>query len=557
MPSHDYDVLIVGSGFGGSVAALRLTEKGYCVCVLESGRRFLSGDFPKTNWNVRRFLWFPRLGMRGIQRLTLLPDALVLTGVGVGGGSLVYANTLYEPHDAFYQDPQWSDITDWRSELAPFFGVAKRMLGVTATPHETPADHVLHQVARHFGVEETMQSTPVGVFFGEPGVEVPDPFFGGAGPHRTGCTECGGCMVGCRYDAKNSLDRNYLYLAEAGGAVVRAEHHVVDVTQLPDGGYRVDTERPGAWVWKRRRSFTAGQVVLAAGALGTTRLLLELAERGSLPGLSSRVGHVVRTNSEAVLGASARRRDVDYSEGVAITSSIHPEERTHIEPVRYPKGSNVMGLLATLLTDGGGRLPRQLRFLGNILRHPVTFLRSLSVWHWSERTVILLVMQSYDNAIRLYRKRGRLTSEQGHGQPNPTYIPIANEAARAAAVAMDGDAGSAVNEVLFDTPTTAHILGGASIGAGPDTGVVDAHHRVFGYEGLHVVDGSVVGANLGVNPSLTITALAERALASWPAKGSPDPRPSPGEPYRRVAPVAPVAPAVDPGVLGVDPWRSE
>jgi cholesterol oxidase len=366
-------------------------------------------------------------------------------------------------------------------------------------------------------------------------------------------------MVGCRHNAKNSLDRNYLFFAEKAGAEVHPEHEVVDVAPRDGGGYRVTTQRPGAWLRRRRTTFTADQVVFAAGALGTTRLLLRLAERGRLPALSPRVGHVVRTNSEALLGATARTTDVDYSQGVAITSSIHPEPRTHIEPVRYPAGSNVMGLLGTLLTDGGGRMPRQLRFLGNVVRHPVDFVRSLSLWRWSERTVILLVMQSYDNSLRLFRKRGllgtRMVSEQGHGTPNPTYLPVANEAARVAARVMDGIPGSAVNEVLFDTPTTAHLLGGACIGASPESGVVDPYHRVFGHPGLHVVDGAAVGANLGANPSLTITALAERALAMWPRKGDPDPRPVAGAGYRVVAPVAPQTPLLDPSVLGADPWR--
>ncbi len=551
MPRFDYDVLVIGSGFGGSVSALRLAEKGYRVGVLEAGRRFRAQDFPKTNWNVSKFLWFPRFGMRGIQRLTLLRDVLVLTGAGVGGGSLVYANTLYEPHDSFFTDPKWAGITQWKNELEPHYAMARRMLGVTVNPRETPADEVMRKIAMRFDVEDTYRPTPVGVFFGEPGVEVPDPYFGGAGPARSGCIGCGGCMVGCRHNAKNSLDRNYLYLAERAGVDVHAEHEVVDVSIHPDGGYLVTTRRPGSWMRRRERVLRAHQVVFAAGALGTTRLLLRLAER-SLPELSDRVGHVVRTNSEALLGSVARSTDVNYSEGVAITSSIHPEPHTHIEPVRYPKGSNVMGFLGTLLTDGGPGMPRQVRFLRNVLSHPLDFLRTLSVRRWAERTVILLVMQSYDNSLRLYRKRGwfgtRLASEHGHGDPNPTYIPIANEAARVAAAAMDGIPGSAVNEVLFDTPPTAHILGGACIGATAKDGVIDGYHRVYGHDGLHVIDGSAIGANLGANPSLTITAMAERAASMWPNKGDEDPRPLLGSAYQPVSPVLPNQPA-----LGGDP----
>ena len=555
---RDFDVIVIGSGFGGSVSALRLTEKGYRVGVFESGRRFTSDDFAATNWNLRKSFWFPRLGLRGIMRLTLLRDVFVLGGAGVGGGSLVYANTLYEPHDAFYTDAQWEAITDWKAELEPFYRLARRMLGVVDNPTHTPADDVMLHVARHFDVEDTFQPTPVGVYFGEPGVEAEDPYFGGAGPRRRGCIQCGGCMVGCRFDAKNTLDRNYLHLAEQAGAEVHPERQVVDVTPLQDGGYRVTTQRPGAWLRRSRRVATADQVVFSAGALGSTRLLLELRDRGRLPGLSPRLGDVVRTNSEAILGATATGTDVDYSQGVAITSSIHPEPRTHIEPVRYSKGSNAIGLLATMLTDGGGRIPRPLRFLGNIVRHPLTFLRSLSVRRWAERTVILLVMQSYDNSLRLLRKRGRfrtsLTTEPSTGTPAPSYLPVANEAARVAADAMDGFPGSAINEVLLDIPTTAHILGGACLGASPDDGVVDAYHRVFGHDGLHVVDGAAIGANLGANPSLTITAMAERAMAMWPNHGETDPRPPLG--YEPVAPVAPRQPSVTVDILGFDPWAT-
>ena len=454
----DYDVLVVGSGFGGSVTALRLTEKGYRVGVLESGRRFEPDDFPRTNWNLRKSFWFPYLGMRGIQRLDLLRDVLVLSGAGVGGGSLVYANILYRPHRAFYTDEQWSDVTDWESELAPFYDLAEKMLGVVENRIETPADDVLRHVAKHFDAEDTFRPTPVGVFFGQPDEETADPYFGGAGPPRRGCVGCGGCMVGCRYNAKNSLDRNYLYLAERAGAVVHPEHRVVDVEKAGER-FVVTTRRPGAWLRTRETTFTASQVVFSAGALGTTKLLLKLAESGRLPDVSHRLGDVVRTNSEVILGATADTTDVDYSQGVAITSSFHPEPSTHIEPVRYAKGSNAMGLLGTVLTDGGGRIPRPLRFLLTALRHPVQFVKSLSVRRWSERTVILLVMQSYDNSLRVLRRKGwlrtRVTSVPSSGDPHPSYIPMANEAARVAADFMGGQAGSAINEVLLDAPTTA------------------------------------------------------------------------------------------------------
>jgi cholesterol oxidase len=523
-----FDVLIIGSGFGGSVTAHRLTEKGYAVGVLEAGKRWSSSDFPKTNWNVRKSLWFPRLGMKGIQRLSLLHDVLVLSGAGVGGGSLVYANTLYEPLAPFYEDPQWAQVADWRTELAPHFSTAKRMLGVVENPLDTPADEIMRRVADRMGVADTFHPTPVGVFFGEPGVEVADPFFDGDGPSRSGCVVCGNCMVGCRFNAKNTLDKNYLYFAERNGASVFPQHTVVDLERVGDVWY-VTTEPSGSWFKRRRTTFVARDVVFAAGALGTTRLLLELAERGRLPHISHRLGYQTRTNSEALVVSVATNRDVDYSEGIAITSSIHPNPETHIEPVRYGKGSNALALLATILVDGGPGVARHIRFLKQVASDPIMFLRSLSVWHWSERGIILLVMQTRDNSLRMLRKKGlfgtKLTTQQGHGEPNPTYIPEANEAARIAAEEMGGFGGSTINEVLFDTPTTAHILGGAPIGPDADHGVIDGYHRIFGHPGLHVIDGAAIGANLGVNPSLTITAMAERAASMWPVKGAPDLRP--------------------------------
>jgi cholesterol oxidase len=533
----DHDVIIIGSGFGGSVSAMRLADKGYDVCVIEAGKRWRTDDFPKTNWNVRKSLWFPKLGMRGIQRISLLNDIMALSGVGVGGGSLVYANTHYVAPAPFYSDPQWAAITDWEAELAPHYRTAQRMLGVVENAADTPADDVMRQVAERMGVPDSFHPTPIAVFLGEPGVEVDDPYFDGEGPRRSGCTSCGNCMVGCRFNAKNTLDKNYLYFAERHGAVVRPDEQVVDLEAI-DGGWRVTTRRPGAWFRKRPRAYTSREVIFAAGGLGTTRLLLELAERGRLPDLSPRIGHLVRTNSEAILGAVSHDRSRDFSQGVAITSSIHPSDDTHIEPVRYGKGSNALALLATILTDGGPGMSRQRRYVRNIVKHPLKFLRSFSVWHWSERGLILLVMQTRDNSLRLFRKRGwfstKLTSEQGHGEANPTYIPEANEAARHTADIIGGDAMSALNEVLFDTPTTAHLLGGATIGIDRDAGVVDAYHRVWGYPSLHVIDGAAIGANLGVNPSLTITAMAERAVAAWPRNGERDPRPSQSEPYEPV-----------------------
>jgi cholesterol oxidase len=553
-----YDVVVIGSGFGGSVAALRAAEKGYSVAVLEAGRRFADDEFPETSWRTRRFLWAPGLGCYGLQRLTLLRGrrgarVLVLSGAGVGGGSLVYANTLYRPLPDFYQDPQWCGITDWREELAPWYDQASRMLGVVTYPGHTPADEAIRAVARRMGVAGTYHPTPVGVHFGEPGRTVADPYFGGAGPARAGCTHCGSCMTGCRHNAKNTLVKNYLWLAEQAGAVVHPLTTVTGVRPAPGGGYEVDTGRTGWRLRRDRRTFHADQVVLAAGALGTQRLLHAMTASGDLPHLSDRVGVLTRTNSEAILGASvplraARRRGVDYSEGVAITSSFYPGSRTHIEPVRYGPGSNAMGLLQSLLVRGGRWRP--LRWLGVMAKAPHTAARMVWVRRWSQRTIIALVMQSLDNSLTLrwrrawYGRRG-LYATPGHGAPNPTWIPTGHEAVRLLADEIDGTPGGSITEA-FNIPVTAHILGGAVIGATPEQGVIDPYHRVFGHPGLHVLDGAAVCANPGVNPALTITAQAERAMSLWPRRGKPDPRPAPGQPYRRVAPMPPVRPAVPP-----------
>ncbi|MGK5630884.1 FAD-dependent oxidoreductase [Streptomyces sp. URMC 123] len=571
--AHDYDVIVVGSGFGGSVAALRLTEKGYRVGVLEAGRRFTPETLPRTSWQLRDYLWAPALGLYGVQRVHLLGKVLVLAGAGVGGGSLNYANTLYVPPAAFFEDRQWGSITDWAEELRPYYDQARRMLGVRLNPTLTPSDVHLRAAAERMGVGDTFHHAPVGVFFGDgedadgavtarPGEEVPDPYFGGAGPARRACTECGACMTGCRHGGKNALTENYLYLAERAGAVVHPMTTVVAVTEDPAGGFRVatvptDRRRRGA-----RRVLTAGQVVLAAGTYGTQTLLHTMRDRGLLPRISERLGELTRTNSEAIVGAQTtdrryRRRHgtaPDFTRGVAITSSVHPNEHTHIEPVRYGKGSNAMGALSLLQFPHGTGLPRALAFAATCLRHPVLLARSLSFHRWSERTIIGLVMQSLDNSLTTYRRprgpgKGLLTARQGHGAPNPDHIPEGAEAARLIAEEINGFAGTNVGELL-GTPLTAHFLGGCPIGADAGRGVLDPYHRLYGHPGIHVVDGSAVSANLGVNPSLTITAQAERAMALWPNKGEPDPRPAQGAPYVRLPAVAPASPAVPAGAFG-------
>jgi cholesterol oxidase len=538
----DYDVVVIGSGFGGSVAALRLAEKGYRVAVIEAGRRFADDEFPETSWDTRRFLWAPALRCFGIQRISLLRNVLVLSGAGVGGGSLVYANTLYRPLAPFYADPQWSGITDWSDELAPWYDQAERMLGVNTYARDTPADQAMRRVADRMGVGDTYHPTPVGVYFGQSGV---DPYFGGAGPTRDACLHCGACMTGCRHNAKNTLVKNYLHLAERLGVEVLPLTTVTDVRPA-QGGYQIRTRRTGG---RRRATISAEQVVFAAGALGTARLLHRMKVTGALPGLSARLGALTRTNSESILGAKALDTGTDYTEGVAITSSFHPDEHTHVEPVRYGRGSGAMGLLQTVLVDGDSWRPA--RWWTAFLRRPAANLRMLSLRRWSERTVIALVMQSLDNSLTVHYGRNwygrrRLTSVQGHGAPNPRWIPAGNQAVRLLAEEIGGIAGGSWPDV-FNMPVTAHILGGAVIGSSPETGVVDPYHRVFGHPGLHVVDGAAVCANLGVNPSLTITAQAERAMSLWPNRGDADPRPAPGEEYRRLEPVPPAHPAVPDG----------
>lgn len=554
----DYDVLIIGSGFGGSVTALRLTEKGYRVGVLEAGRRFADEEFAKTSWNLRKFLWAPKLGMYGIQRIHLLRNVMILAGAGVGGGSLNYANTLYVPPDAFFNDPQWKQITDWRSELTPHYDQAQRMLGVVQNPTFTDADRVMKEVAADMGVEDTFVATPVGVFFGPdgtktPGKTVPDPYFGGAGPARTGCIECGSCMTGCRYGAKNTLLKNYLGLAETAGAEIIPMTTVSGFSQRSDGVWEVRTKRTGL-LPLRRRTYTATHVVLAAGTFGTQKLLFNMRDKGKLPRLSEKLGVLTRTNSESIVGAGRFEvsPDLDLTHGVAITSSIHPTSDTHIEPVRYGKGSNAMGLLQTLMTDGAGPsgsdIPRWKQFFQQAGSNPRKLLRLLNPRKWSERTMIALVMQHLDNSITTFTRRTkfgfrRLDSKQGHGEPNPTWIPVGNEVTRRIAKKIDGVAGGTWGE-LFNIPLTAHYLGGAAIGDTVDHGVIDPYQRVYGYPTLSVHDGAAISANLGVNPSLSITAQAERAASLWPNKGELDQRPEQGQPYKRLAPIPPAHPVV-------------
>ncbi len=527
----DFDWLVIGSGFGGSVSALRLAEKGYSVGVLECGRRFADDQFPSTTADLKSYFWNPKVGMKGIFRMTTFKDVSVVSGCGVGGGSLGYANTLYVPPSKFFEDSQWAEMEEWESVLAPHYAEAQRMLGVVQNPHDDPADELLRELGEELGVGDTYKKTPVGVFFGEPGETVPDPYFGGEGPERTGCRLCGRCMVGCPHGSKNTLVKNYLYLAERRGAQVMAERTVIDIRPIgaADGsdGYEVESERSGSWVAKERRVQRASGVVVAAGPLGTNKLLQRCRTGGSLPRVSARLGELVRTNSESILAVTVPE---DYPEDlikrVAITSSIYPDPNTHIETVTYGDDGDSMHRLNTLLVGDGTRVTRPLKLLLQVLLHPRRLAQVMFPKHWSRRTIIILVMQTLDNAIALRPHKGPfgsfwLKTEQDPERPNPTFIPIANRTAEWFAKRTGGVAQSSLTEALFNIPTTAHIMGGAVIAPGPEQGVVDSHQRVFGYEKLLVCDGSAIPANVGVNPSLTITALAEHAMSHVPGAGEP------------------------------------
>jgi cholesterol oxidase len=525
----DYDWLVVGSGFGGSVSSLRLAEKGYRVGLIECGRRVTDADMPRSTWDLRRYFWAPKLGMRGIFRLTIFRDVAVVSGSGLGGGSLGYANTLYRAPERFYADPQWSGLEDWERALAPHYDTAERMLGVVTVEADDPADQLLREFGHEIGAEKTYAKTRVGVYFGTPGETVADPFFDGEGPARTGCIACGRCMVGCPHNAKNTLPKNYLWLAERAGVAITPERTVVDIRPLgaPDGsdGYAVTTERTGAWFRRDRRVHTARGVVVAAGPLGTNRLLAGAKLSGSLPRLSDRLGELVRTNSEAILAVTLPKGREDMTKRVAISSSVYPDPDTHIETVTYGAAGDSMSALFTLLVGDGSKLTRPVKLLGAMARHPVKLARMSWPRGWSQRTIIVLVMQSLDNAIALRATRRifggvRLRTEQDPERPNPTFIPVANRFAEWLAERTGGIAQSGLTEAVANIPTTAHILGGAVIGADRSTGVIDARQRAFGYENLLVCDGSAIPANVGVNPSLTITALAEHAMSHIPAAGA-------------------------------------
>ncbi len=550
----DFDVAIIGSGFGGSVAALRLTEKGYRVVVIEAGSRFNDEDFAKNSFDLKRFLFFPRLGLRGIQRIDFLRNVMIMSGAGVGGGSLVYANTLYRPPQSFFKTGSWAKLTDWQKRLAPYYAQAERMLGVETNPFESNSDRALKRVADRMGFGSTFRMTPLGIFFGakrklQPGTRVADPYFGGKGPARTSCINCGECMTGCRHGSKNTLVKNYLYLAESAGAQVIADTTVIDICDVNDGSYLLSTRSSDAVGLTKPKLITADQVIVAAGALGTAKLLQKVRAKGHLGGLSDQLGALSRTNSESLLGVVSRNDRIDYSEGSAITSSVFPDEHTHIEPVRYGYGSGFMGIMQSVLASGkSGQSPNPLRLLWVTLRNLHRLPKFYNLRKWPQRTLILLVMQSLDNSLTTFAKRtifGRvkLSSKQGYGEANPAWVKAGHDFARELAHDVDATPGAVTTEP-FGIPMTAHFLGGCVIGANENEGVVDGYLRAFGQPGLHIFDGSTLSANPGVNPSLSITAQAEWAAAHWPNKGQRDPRPKLGAKFKVVNPVAPWQPVV-------------
>ena len=532
---NDFDVIVIGSGFGGSVAALRLVEKGYRVCVLEAGARFEDKDFPKTSWRLRKFLFAPKLGLTGIQRIHALPDVLVLAGAGVGGGSLVYANTLYQPGDEYFEDNQWREIADWKSELSPWFKLAKQMLGVSQNPFFSPSDQAMLDVAREMGVEETFQLAPLGIYFGQDGI---DPYFDGLGPKRNGCTNCGACMTGCRFNAKNTLVKNYLALAELKGLKIKPMSTVTSIKEDGDS-WIISYQKSNSWL-PIKKKLSADQVVIAAGTYNTQKLLHKMKSTKTLTKISPALGKLSRTNSEALVGSIMPNRKIDFSQGAAITSSFQPDSRTHVEPVRYGKGSNAMALLQTVMTDGNSN--RWLQLLKAVFTKPFTILKILNIRKWSERTVIALIMQNIDSAITTHMKRTifgwRLSSRNNIENPNATYIPAANQTAEIIANKYGGVPAGTFGD-LIGAPFTAHFVGGCVIGKNDQVGVIDPYHRVWNYPSLHIVDGSSITANLGVNPSLTITAQAERAFSMWPNNGDKDLRPNQNQPYLRIDSIKP------------------
>lgn len=518
-----YDVIIIGSGFGGSVSALRLSEKGYRVAVLEQGRRAEAADLEATAAGPRRLFWMPALGLQGYFTQHIFRHVTIVGGVGVGGGSLVYAAVLLEPKEAFFRDPAWAGLGEnWQSELKPYYDTAKQMLGRIKNPYMGQMDTFVRQTAESMGAGDTFGPVPLGIYFGEPEKSVADPFFDGRGPARTGCQLCGACLTGCPHNAKNSLDKNYLYLAEAMGAHILPQRKVTRIKTV-GGGYEVEMVDP-LDKKKRYEPLQASKVILAAGVLGTLTLLFRCRDQfKTLPNISPQLGQVVRTNSEAIVAALASDRNLDLSEGPAISSEFYPGGNTHITQNRFPEGYAFMRYYMSPMVDDPLPWRRSLKTLGGYLRHPRQFISGWFDREWHKRVSILSVMQqqanhfSFDHGRSLFSPFGRrLRSQMPPGQRAPSYIPEANTAARHFARHIEGTPYNSIQESLANLSVTAHIMGGCQMGHSAADGVIDTHHQVFGYPGLYVVDGSAISANVGVNPALTITALAERAMSLVP-----------------------------------------
>ena len=520
MADRDYDFVIIGSGFGGSTAGLRLVDKGYRVLMLEKGSELKAADFPKTNWNLKRWMWLPIAGFRGMFKMTFFRHVTILSGVGVGGGSLTYACTHPVPKASFFGAESWSHLANWEQELRPHYAEAKRMLGVTQNPALTQADRVLQQVATGRGEPDAYEPTDVAIYFGKPGETVEDPYFDGKGPSRTGCIRCGGCMLGCRHNAKNSLDKNYLHLALAGGLKLEADTEVTAVRPLDGGGYRIEAKQ-GKFPWLRRKlEFTTERVVFSGGVLGTVDLLLRMKDDpNGLPKLSPQVGASIRTNSEALIGVITPDRGYDMSKGIAIGSIYQTDPQSHVEVVRYSRGSGFFRLLMAPLSSGDTPITRIARTVSLLIRHPIKILKAAIVGDMAKQTSILLYMRTFEGTLKLRRGwHGKMTTARGQGEVPTANMPEAHELAHAYADEVDGTPFTLMTETLFNIPTTAHILGGACMGDSDKTGVIDADHRVHGYDGLYVMDGAAVSANPGVNPSLTIVAMTERACSKIPAR---------------------------------------
>jgi len=524
----DYDYIVVGSGFGGAVSALRLAEKGYCVAVLEQGRRVSSADMQQAAQSIRHLFWLPALGWQGFFSQTIFRHVGIVSGIGVGGGSLVYAAVLVEPRPAFFSDPAWSHLgVDWQAELKPHYATVKQMLGCVINPHLGQMDACLKQTAEAMNVGSTFGPVPLGIYFGEPEVARPDPFFDGRGPERTGCRLCGECLTGCPYRSKNSLDLNYLYLAEQLGVTILPERQVTLIRPLPGSGYKVEMVNP----LKRQAtcpSLTARGVILAAGVLGTLALLFRCRDEfKTLPDVSPQLGQVVRTNSEAIVGILSRDPNADLTQGTTISSDFYADDHTHITQNRFPTGYTFMKWQSGPLVDDPQPKRRALKTLAAFLLHPW---RSTTSWRasreaWHKRISVLTVMQHMDNQLAFRYGRSwlslfqrRLQSVEIPGRRAPAYLPVANAAALVFASHSDGEPGNVILEALANLSFTAHLLGGCHMGASRETGVIDTSHQVLGYPGLYVVDGSAVSTNVGVNPSLTIAALAERCMSLIPAK---------------------------------------